>query len=1079
MRRSVPASALVGVMFVTVVMLAGGSGLASVMTPANGLAALSSAGGPSAVAAAALAAASASLAAGHGPAQGMPLSCAGASSLGQATCSRVLATSAPGNIGSQKWEAEVAPSARASAAMAYDAHDRYVLMFGGFNGTNYLNDTWIFQNGMWVQLAPGPSPSARANASMAYDAADRYVVLFGGYNGQVLGDTWMFLRGSWTELHPSTSPSARMDATMTYDTRDGYTVLFGGHSGSAALGDTWTFLNGQWTSLSPATSPPARWGSVSTFDTTDNYVLLFGGYNGAQLLGDSWEFAGGSWQALSPTASPSARYQAGIAFDAYDGFVVLFGGASRTSTGWTADGDTWSYHGSTWTQIVPSPGVHPLGGKLLPLSSPAPRQALSMAYYDAAKTAILFGGIVDGDPIGPSPSPNTQVYGATDTWNFTAQGWTQVLSTAQGSWAQLPGRVGASIAFDPTATYKVGSATDKGYAVAFGGSTAYGPNAETWIFLSYPSAVWSETFPVHSPSARSYAAMAYDPADSEVVLFGGMSPSGTALGDTWTFQNGNWTQLSPATSPAARYGAMMAYDTSASYLVLYGGTDGSTYYSDTWTFHGGSWSQDTGSPQSPPQRAFGGFAWDNTTDYLMLFGGTNGNAALNDVWTFVSGTWTQLHPTTVPPASWGMVMVNYEPRNQIWLFGGCTAPTFHPLAPSCPAGDVQGTAWEWKSAFSVVAATPRLTAIPAAPQARYLAAAAYDPHAPGQAILLFDGMTSSAFLVSDRWVFQSNIWNPWAPPITPIPRWGAASTWDDRSQNMLMFGGIGQLPNGQTAFLNDSWEWDTGAWGQANPPVTPSPRAFAALTYFGTMIELKGPTSYNNSVLFGGVGPSGYLGDTWQWVGSEVGGHWTQVHPTTSPSPRANASMVYDVADNEVVLFGGQNAHGFLGDTWVFSVSGKWTQLTPTASPSPRAAAAIVYDHEDGYVLLFGGENAQGALGDTWTFLHGKWTQLTPTTSPSPRYGAGIVDCPTLITTGSGEPQLVLLVGGTSGPSYLGDTWAFLGGQWTLLPATQPGPVPFAFGAMSNDFDDGHASVYGGISAYGILSDFWEFKHGS
>src|SRR5579859_2966906 len=116
--------------------------------------------------AAELAAASASLAAGQGPAAGQSLTCTPSSSGGQTSCSSTTTTStSPGNIGSQKWESEVAPSARAGAVMTYDGKDRYVLLFGGANGSSYMADTWEFSHSMWVQLSPGVSPSPRANAS--------------------------------------------------------------------------------------------------------------------------------------------------------------------------------------------------------------------------------------------------------------------------------------------------------------------------------------------------------------------------------------------------------------------------------------------------------------------------------------------------------------------------------------------------------------------------------------------------------------------------------------------------------------------------------------------------------------------------------------------------------------------------------------------------------------------------------------------------------------------------------------------------------------------------------------------------
>src|SRR5205823_3848227 len=72
------------------------------------------------------------------------------------------------------------PPARSYLAMTYDAASRKVIVFGGFDGTTYLNDTWTFDGISWTQVAVSPSPPVRANAQMAYDSVTHKVVLFSG-----------------------------------------------------------------------------------------------------------------------------------------------------------------------------------------------------------------------------------------------------------------------------------------------------------------------------------------------------------------------------------------------------------------------------------------------------------------------------------------------------------------------------------------------------------------------------------------------------------------------------------------------------------------------------------------------------------------------------------------------------------------------------------------------------------------------------------------------------------------------------------------------------------------------------------
>ena len=76
------------------------------------------------------------------------------------------------------------------------------------------------------------------------------------------------------------------------------------------------------------------------------------------------------------------------------------------------------------------------------------------------------------------------------------------------------------------------------------------------------------------PAARSGAAMAYDPATGDVVMFGGTNAAGQALADTWLWDGSGWEPASPATSPPARYEAQMAWDAQSQRVILLGGIGG-------------------------------------------------------------------------------------------------------------------------------------------------------------------------------------------------------------------------------------------------------------------------------------------------------------------------------------------------------------------------------------------------------------------------------------------------------------------------------------------------------------------------
>ena len=107
------------------------------------------------------------------------------------------------------------------------------------------------------------------------------VILFGGYDGTaVVGDTWIYDGTTWTQS-AATGPSARSDAAMA--TLGAKVVLFGGDdTTTAALDDTWTFDGTAWTEVTIATPPPVRDGfAMASLGST---LVLFGGYGGAASL---------------------------------------------------------------------------------------------------------------------------------------------------------------------------------------------------------------------------------------------------------------------------------------------------------------------------------------------------------------------------------------------------------------------------------------------------------------------------------------------------------------------------------------------------------------------------------------------------------------------------------------------------------------------------------------------------------------------------------------------------------------------------------------------------------------------------
>ena len=120
--------------------------------------------------------------------------------------------------------------------MAYDAATKTVILFAGFHGTGYWDDTWSWNGTTWTQLNPATSPSGRDSAAFVYDPATSQMILFGGFRGTGFapGDTWSWNGTTWTQLSPAHSPGIDVFARQAaYDTASNQVLVFGGDGGAA------------------------------------------------------------------------------------------------------------------------------------------------------------------------------------------------------------------------------------------------------------------------------------------------------------------------------------------------------------------------------------------------------------------------------------------------------------------------------------------------------------------------------------------------------------------------------------------------------------------------------------------------------------------------------------------------------------------------------------------------------------------------------------------------------------------------------------------------------------------------------
>jgi len=136
-------------------------------------------------------------------------------------------------------------------------------------------------------------------------------------------------------------------------------------------------------------------------------------------------------------------------------------------------------------------------------------------------------------------------------------------------------------------------------------------------------------------------------------------------------------------------------------------------------------------------------------------------------------------------------------------------------------------------------------------------------------------------------------------------------------------------------------------WKQVNLPGGLPARSFFATAY--------DPVS-QKIVVFGGSDASGQLGDTWTFDGDS----WTEIQTSPAPGTRAAATMAYDSATQKIVLWGGFVGFTFLNDTWLWDgATSTWTQANPQTVPKGATNPMLFTDPVNGHVDMFGGYQGQ------------------------------------------------------------------------------------------------------------------------
>ncbi len=227
------------------------------------------------------------------------------------------------------------------------------------------------------------------------------------------------------------------------------------------------------------------------------------------------------------------------------------------------------------------------------------------------------------------------------------------------------------------------------------------------------------------------------------------------------------------------------------------------------------------------------------------------------------------------------------------------------------------------------------------------------------------------FAAGETWLWSGTGWSKAQSQSAPPARNTAHLVYDITTECILLCGGVGM----DGSPLHDMWLWDGTTWAEQQPASRPDPvggagmvcdRQHRQVIFFGGLAGFDGESGSNR------VGE--YSNATWIWNGLS----WRAQVDGTMPPARMTAQLVYDSIRQQTLLFGGHGPTGYLNDMWLWQGSG-WQQITP-ATPPPTGTRSYTTFHTQLQRILLVRENPDGAsstqrLYQTWLWDGTAWSQ--------------------------------------------------------------------------------------------------------
>lgn len=924
------------------------------------------------------------------------------------------------------------PAIRRSHTAIWNATNSEMIIWGGYDGTNYLNTGARYLPGSdsWTTMNTGPS--GRYGHTAVWNSTTGEMIVWGGLTAASAyansGSRYNRTANSWTATAMPNPPAARGYHSAIWSGTE--MIIFGGYNGSSYLntGGRYTPSNDNWVWTSTgANVPPIRHLHSAVWDNSGSRMIIWGGKDASTYLNTGGRYypATDTWEATQTSGAPTGRYRHSTIWTGTK--MIVWGGLAASST-YTNTGGAYTPSSDSWSATQTT-------------GAPTARQQHT-AVYDGTNTMIIWGG------------ENASVYENTGgRYNISGNSW-----SATNTGTNVPAVRSQHVAVWDTVNSRMivfGGFSGSGYLGTYG---KYDPVGDAWtangssgnpVGRRYHTAIWTGTeMIIHggqigsssytsssakfNPTTDIWAATAADSTGgtryghtaiwtgTDMLIWGGLgSPS--SFGRIYNPSSDSWTSMSSTGQPAySRRFHTAIWNSSAQKMIVWGGEESSSLTAvntgGQYDYSGNSWTlTSVGGANQPIGRDKHSMVLDSSGNQVLIWGGNNYDLDEQNSgakYNYATDAWTAMTTTNAPTERvfhstvWtGSNMIVFGGQDY-WSFRWyASGGKYSPTSDTWTSTSYGNSAPEPRSNHAAVWTGTEMIVWGGIQNATYLnSGGRYNPSANSWSTTSTGANVPSPRQAQAVWVPSASamvVWggydltyldtggryypatNTWASTSTganvPVARSSQSMVWDATNSRVIIWGGYtGVFPD---YYTNTGAKYDPvgDAWTAISTTSAPSARTAHSTIWTGTEMIVWG----------GMVTSSGYVNTGGKYNSSSNTWSATSVGPNT-PIGRRDHTAIWDSTDNRMIIWGGHDGTGALNSGASFDpATDSWTATASGANlPSVRYNHTAVWNAANNEMIIWGGHSGSSYLntGARYNIAAGTWqTMSTGTNVPSAR----------------------------------------------------------------------------------------------